>query len=34
VISVLWFPIAYLLGRYFERAQADNTVTARAAAGS
>jgi ATP:ADP antiporter, AAA family len=32
VISAVWFPIAYLLGRYFERAQADNIVTARAAA--
>jgi AAA family ATP:ADP antiporter len=27
VISAVWFPIAYLLGRYFERAQADNIVT-------
>ncbi len=33
VISAVWFPIAYLLGRYFERAQADNIVTGRAAAG-
>jgi AAA family ATP:ADP antiporter len=31
-ISVVWFPIAYLLGRSFERAQADNIVTARAQA--
>jgi AAA family ATP:ADP antiporter len=34
VIAAVWFPIAFLLGRYFERAQADNTITARAAAGS
>lgn len=33
VIAAVWFPIAFLLGRYFERAQADNIVTARAAAG-
>jgi AAA family ATP:ADP antiporter len=33
VISVVWFPIAYLLGRRFERAQADNIVTARAVVG-
>jgi ATP:ADP antiporter, AAA family len=33
VISAAWFPIAYLLGRRFERAQADNIGTARAAAG-
>jgi AAA family ATP:ADP antiporter len=33
VIAAVWFPIAYLLGRYFERAQADNIVTGRAAAG-
>jgi ATP:ADP antiporter, AAA family len=33
LISAVWFPIAYLLGRQFERAQADNIVTARAAAG-
>ena len=32
VISAVWFPIAYLLGRNFERAQADNIATARAAA--
>ena len=29
VISAVWFPIAYLLGRRFERAQADNIATAR-----
>ena len=33
VISAVWFPIAYLLGRRFERAQADNVVTGHAAAG-
>ena len=33
VIAAVWFPIAYLLGRYFERAQTDNIVTAGAAAG-
>jgi ATP:ADP antiporter, AAA family len=32
-ISVVWFPIAYLLGKRFERAQADNIATASAAAG-
>jgi AAA family ATP:ADP antiporter len=32
-ISAVWFPIAYLLGRRFERAQADNIVSVRAAAG-
>lgn len=31
VISVIWFPVAYLLGRRFERAQAANLATARAA---
>jgi AAA family ATP:ADP antiporter len=28
VISAVWFPIAYLLGRYYERAQASAMVTA------
>jgi ATP:ADP antiporter, AAA family len=33
LISAVWFPIAYLLGRSFERAQADKIVPARATAG-
>ena len=33
VISVVWFPIAYLLGRSFERVQAGNVVGADAAPG-
>jgi AAA family ATP:ADP antiporter len=32
-IAAVWFPIAYLLGKSFERAQAENIATARAAAG-
>jgi AAA family ATP:ADP antiporter len=31
-IAVAWFPIAYLLGRSFERTQADNIARGRAAA--
>ncbi len=33
VISAVWFPIAYLLGRSFERKQADNIAAARPAPG-
>ena len=33
IISAAWFPIAYLLGRQFERAQTSTTVTAGATAG-
>jgi AAA family ATP:ADP antiporter len=32
VISAVWFPIAYLLGRHYERAQGSTIVTARATA--
>jgi AAA family ATP:ADP antiporter len=32
LISAVWFPVAYLLGKKFERAQADNIASARAAA--
>jgi AAA family ATP:ADP antiporter len=34
VISAVWFPIAYLLGRYYERALASTTVSAGAIAGT
>jgi AAA family ATP:ADP antiporter len=33
LISAVWFPIAYLLGKRFERAQAEHLVGTRAAAG-
>jgi AAA family ATP:ADP antiporter len=32
VISAVWFPIAYLLGKNFERKQAENIVAERAVA--
>jgi ATP:ADP antiporter, AAA family len=32
VISAVWFPIAYLLGRSYERALASTTVTTQATA--